>query len=474
MTKEDNLLSLIPFRQTIDWNIKQFFHTSAIHSPFAFRKLREVLTRRKDKMVVEDHLRYKRITIKTNCGGVMVRDEVPGTEIKTKAQYYILPGQLAVSKIDARNGAFGIVPPEADHAIITGNFWVYEVDPTLAHVDYLILLLSSRFFVQAWQDCSNGSGNRLYLQEQKFLDYEIPLPDVSVQETLVQTYRKISSEAERRTGEAARLEQDIDNYLWETLMIVPVEPRRAAHTLLGTTRFKRLIGWGANTNSNTVKPQEVFQSTRYKNLPLEVFCQVNPITKYPSALREISFVPMECVSDVYGEITAVYDGEVSQAKGYTKFQENDILWAKITPCMQNGKCAVARGLKNGFGYGSTEFHVLRANPSTLPEYLYCFLRTKRLREAATAYFTGSAGQQRVGADFLKALTIPALPVASSNPGQMTQERLVAHIFECKRQIKALHREADALRQRAKKEFEDAVFQPPETSPDAESDVRGRI
>lgn len=90
-------------------------------------------------MVVEDDKQYKRITIKTNCGGIFVRDEVSGKEIKTKNQYYVKAGQLAVSKIDARNGAFGIVPTEADGAIITGNFWVYDVNPEIANI-YCYLL----------------------------------------------------------------------------------------------------------------------------------------------------------------------------------------------------------------------------------------------------------------------------------------------------------------------------------------------
>ena len=89
-------------------------------------------------MVVEDDKRYKRITIKTNCGGVFVRDEVLGKDIKTKKQYYVKAGQLAVSKIDARNGAFGIVPPEADGAIITGNFWV-SAALTQKYIDSLSL-----------------------------------------------------------------------------------------------------------------------------------------------------------------------------------------------------------------------------------------------------------------------------------------------------------------------------------------------
>ena len=162
MVNTNSVLSSILFSQTIDWNIKQFFSSTSINSSFELKRIGKAITRRKEQMVVEDDKRYKRITIKTNCGGVFVRDEVLGKDIKTKSQYYVKAGQLAVSKIDARNGAFGIVPPEADGAIITGNFWVYDVNPNIANIEYLILLLSSNVFVQAWQDCSNGSGNRLY------------------------------------------------------------------------------------------------------------------------------------------------------------------------------------------------------------------------------------------------------------------------------------------------------------------------
>lgn len=188
MVNTNSVLSSILFSQTIDWNIKQFFSSTSINSSFELKRIGKAITRRKDQMVVEDDKRYKRITIKTNCGGVFVRDEVLGKDIKTKKQYYVKAGQLAVSKIDARNGAFGIVPPEADGAIITGNFWVYDVNPEIANIDYLILLLSSNVFVQAWQDCSNGSGNRLYLQEEKFLNYKIPMPEADVQKDLIRKY----------------------------------------------------------------------------------------------------------------------------------------------------------------------------------------------------------------------------------------------------------------------------------------------
>lgn len=210
MVNTNSVLSSILFSQTIDWNIKQFFSSTSINSSFELKRIGKAITRRKDQMVVEDDKRYKRITIKTNCGGVFVRDEVLGKDIKTKNQYYVKAGQLAVSKIDARNGAFGIVPPEADSAIITGNFWVYDVNPEIANIDYLILLLSSNVFVQAWQDCSNGSGNRLYLQEDRFLNYKIPMPAVTKQKQIVDRYNKGICDANSATNKSNEISNSID------------------------------------------------------------------------------------------------------------------------------------------------------------------------------------------------------------------------------------------------------------------------
>lgn len=458
MTKEYRVLSSTLFSQTADWNIKQFFNKTSIHSSFELKKIGNALTRRKDQITVKDDKKYNRITIKTNCGGIAVRDEVLGKEIRTKSQYSIKAGQLAVSKIDARNGAFGIVPPQADGAIITGNFWVYDVDPETADARYLILLLSADIFVQAWQNCSNGSGNRLYLQENKFLNYKIPMPETAVQNDIVNKYYAQISAADAKLSEARRLEDRIDNYISDALSVTQHQSAAAgSRGLITKTRFKNLIDWGTKINSSLVKPQDLFHSARYNNVPIEYYCEINPKTLIPDAVKEVSFIPMECVSDVYGEIIQRKDGETSKSRGYTLFQENDIIWAKITPCMQNGKCAVADHLKNGLGYGSTEFHVFRPNENVLPEYLHCFLRSKKLRETAKNYFTGSAGQQRVGADFFRALTIPELPAHSPNPDEMTQEKFTRHISEMKRQIKALYQEAALLRENAKKEFESAVF-----------------
>ena len=131
--------------------------------------------------------------------------------------------------------------------------------------------------------------------------------------------------------------------------------------------------------------------------------------------------------------------------------EDVVLCAIITPWMQNGKCAVAKNLKNGFGYGSTEYHVIRTDSKKLlNKYIYCLLRTRSIRKMAQYYFTGSAGQQRVSADFLENLVIPL-------PSIKKQEEICDRIFSKKREIKRLRLNIESLREEAKRVFELEVF-----------------
>lgn len=90
---------------------------------------------------------------------------------------------------------------------------------------------------------------------------------------------------------------------------------------------------------------------------------------------------------------------IAAAGGYTNFQEGDVLLAKITPCLENGKGAHAVGLCNGYGYGSTEFHVLRAKGSVSARYLFYVTQHKEFRLKAEMQMTGTAGQRRVPTDF---------------------------------------------------------------------------
>lgn len=168
--------------------------------------------------------------------------------------------------------------------------------------------------------------------------------------------------------------------------------------------------------------------------------EVAEINPKKSAIRHladellVTFVPMEAISDESGTITAPIQrflGEVR--KGYTYFSEGDVIFAKITPCMENGKSAIARELTNSVGFGSTEFHVFRPGPKVTAKWLHCLLRSKQLRDEAKVAMTGAAGQQRVPRDFLAAYEIPIPPLPEQN-------RLVARIEAFTERIEASRKE----------------------------------
>lgn len=135
----------------------------------------------------------------------------------------------------------------------------------------------------------------------------------------------------------------------------------------------------------------------------------------------VSFVPMTAVEAGTGRLdaTAAKPWETVK-KGYTRFQEGDVLFAKITPCMENGKVAIAKGLINRRGAGSTEFHVLRPTSGVLPYYLLHYLLQDSLRKEARGNMKGTAGQLRVPIDFLATAELPLPPLSE-------QHRIVAEI-----------------------------------------------
>jgi type I restriction enzyme, S subunit len=168
---------------------------------------------------------------------------------------------------------------------------------------------------------------------------------------------------------------------------------------------------------------------------LAEICELNPLKPAANVLSPdtpVTFVPMPAVDAELGAITQPTIRPFSQVrKGYTAFAEGDVIMAKITPCMENGKAAVARGLQSGYGFGSTEFHVIRCSGAVLPEYIYHLIRQERFRKEAEDQMTGSVGQKRVPAEFLKNAKIPLPPLHE-------QERLTGVVGELVTQLRSTH------------------------------------
>ena len=167
-------------------------------------------------------------------------------------------------------------------------------------------------------------------------------------------------------------------------------------------------------------------------------CLINPRSFIQQVENDsmISFLPMAAVEAGTGHIDLSRVRPYEEVrKGYTRFSEGDVLFAKITPCMENGKIAIAKGLANGSGCGSTEFHVLRPIIGLSREFVMYFLIQEDFRRDAQRSMSGTAGQLRVPPGFLNEATIPLPPLPE-------QRRIVAEI---EKQFTRLDASIDALK-----------------------------
>ncbi|MBU0679420.1 MAG: restriction endonuclease subunit S [Verrucomicrobia bacterium] len=149
--------------------------------------------------------------------------------------------------------------------------------------------------------------------------------------------------------------------------------------------------------------------------------EVKPRNSVPDDV-EVSFVPMAVISDKWSvEIDAEERVWKDVKKGYTHLADGDVALAKITPCFQNGKSCVFKDLKNGFGAGTTELHILRPNSDIVePKYILCLLKSHSFRAQGVKLMTGSAGQKRVPAKYFAEAALLLPPVSE-------QKRIVSKV-----------------------------------------------
>ncbi len=189
-------------------------------------------------------------------------------------------------------------------------------------------------------------------------------------------------------------------------------------------------------------------------------CELNPRLRAedrPNDDTTVTFVPMSAVDEYGGIINKPETRTFTEvAKGYTSFRERDVLFAKVTPCMENGKAAIARNLENGLGFGSTEFHVLRPSEAVLPEYVFSFVRQKAFRDRAASALVGTGGLQRVPPDFLSRVKIP-LPT-------LPEQQRIVDVLRQTEVVAKLRYDFDELLARTKRQLFVEMFGDPATNP----------
>lgn len=189
------------------------------------------------------------------------------------------------------------------------------------------------------------------------------------------------------------------------------------------------------------KPEEVPFAIpeKWKWVSLEACVIFNPRASVANDDLKVTFLPMAAVTGGYvNKIDCSQERKWKSVKnGFSKFSNNDVILAKITPCFQNRKSAIIKNLPSGIGCGSTEFHVMRCKEFILPEYLLWLLKSSFFIHYGVDHFKGTAGQQRIGTRDLKLFPFPIPPLAE-------QRRIVARLNELLPLVDAYGTEQEAL------------------------------
>ena len=321
-------------------------------------------------------------------------------------------------------------------------------------------------FLTEWLNCPTGldlsnrfvsGATRAALDYGTILNLRLPLPpSLEAQDNLLAAMDDARARKKAKLAEADTLLAGIDDFLLKALGITPPpeDPRR-----IFAVNQSDLTGLSLGPSHYAPELQNYLKTLR--NHPavtkrLSAYVDFNPSVELSGFGGDdlVGFIPMQAVSDgATGEYTVTSRPLRELNNGYTCFTNGDILWAKITPCMQNGKSCIVDKLPNGVGFGSTEFHVLRVlAPGISKEFVMEFISQATLRRVATYAFTGSAGQQRVPAKFLENLPFPSLPKAR-------QDEIVSSIKAVREEVRRLRTEAEAHWQAAKRRFEEQLLGP---------------
>ena len=319
-----------------------------------------VLTSSKNGIFLQDDYFNKQVASKDNTGyKVIRRGEFTYRVMSDTGEFY--PNMLECTNI-------GIVSPA---------YPVFRISKDVIIPEYLKYYFKSKSFQKSITSFVQGS-TRASMKFGKMKTISVRLPDKSAQSSMVKKLNLIKEQISLKTKKIELLDNLIKARFVEMFGLPGTDPFEYGKTKLGSC------------------------------------CEVNPKKANDKRLVnniKVSFVPMSSVSEK-GEIDASDIRDYDEVKkGFTYFAENDVLFAKITPCMENGKGAVAKDLMNGIGFGSTEFHVLRPIDNlSNPHWIYTVTSFKTFRKDAESNMTGSAGQRRTPASFLENYEISIPPI----------------------------------------------------------------
>lgn len=451
MAQKYKQLHFVTLQSLVNWSVAHLINRDlGFTKKFPFARIGDVITRSTLLIHVEDDVLYKQVTVKTNGGGAVLRNKhlELGKNIGTKTQYLAREGQFIMSKIDARNGAFGIITNEIDGAIVTSDFPLFDVNTKLVHPFYLYLLSTTKPFIQYAQSCSRGTTNRQRIDVDSFLSQKIPLPSLAEQNKIVAAYDATIAQAEQYSVQAKDIDKQIEKYLQDELEIETRDYTIEKQTdgFLHFINYSTIDKWGTDF---MIKNIQSSSSTKYKTKKICQLCNISS-----------GGTPNRGRKEYYGgNIPWIKTGEL----------KNDILTdteEKITPLGMNNSSAklYPKGSLVVAMYGATIGKTAKLgvdattnqacavlfdidNKQIQTDYLWLYLQSQTDKLKAMAY---GGAQPNINAGIVANYEIPLPPFD-------TQNEIVERITRLRKKQKDLQQKSLTLRQQATQQFEQIIF-----------------
>lgn len=258
-------------------------------------------------------------------------------------------------------------------------------------------------------------------------DFEVKLPNIETQHAIVSKIEELFSELDQGIADLKTAQAQLKVYRQSVLK----------HAFEGKLTNKNVKegelpeGWEVDKISSV--------STINPKLPNKELISQD---------LEVQFLPMKLVEEIKNKIhlTEIKKFSEVQKGSYTPFIDGDIIFAKVTPCMENGKIAVVDKLKNKIGYGSSEFHVIRCSERVLNKYIFYFIVQDRFRSEAENEMTGAVGLRRVPKQFIENYFISIPPIEEQHQIVQEIESRLSVADKMEESIQESLQKAEALRQ----------------------------
>ena len=391
------------------------------------------------RSLTDEDTGYKYIRVADMKNGSILLDDIKYIphDIYPKIKNYTISKDDIYITVAGTIGQVGLVPEELDNANLTEN-----ADKLVIYFnfkEFIYYMLSSNFIQYQIKEHTTKVGQPK-LAIKRIKELIVPLPPLEEQKRIVakieelmpyvDKYNVAYSEVEELNKKFPEdMQKSILQYAVQGKLVEQREEDGTAEELYQQIQEekKKLIKEGK------IKKTKVLPEITEDEIPFDIpenwkwvrlgdIFEINPRNRVGDDLS-VSFIPMALIEDGYvSEFTYEIRSWADVKKGYTHFQDEDIVMAKITPCFQNLKSALMKNLENRTGAGTTELHVLRSHSDICREFFMWLIKSPIFVTTCVKNMTGTAGQKRVPTDVLKTYVVPLPPLAE-------QQRIVERIEE---------------------------------------------